>query len=41
MVPVVTLKIQEGNIVRVCVEEYAELPVDKYGFVGEILPVKI
>lgn len=36
MVPVMTPEMQEGNILRICVEEYAELPVDKDGFKGEI-----
>lgn len=40
MVPVVTPETQEGNILRVCVEEYGELPVDKDGFKGEIPDVK-
>ena len=36
MVPVATSEMQKGNILRVCVEEYGELPVDKEGFKGEI-----
>lgn len=36
MVPVMTPEMQEGNILRVCVEEYSELPVDKDGFKGDI-----
>ena len=36
MVPVMTTEMQEGNILRVCVEEYAELPVDKVAFKGDI-----
>ncbi|NJD03543.1 MAG: mannitol dehydrogenase [Ruminiclostridium sp.] len=40
MVPVMTPQMQEGNILRVCVEEYGELPVDKDGFKGEIPAVK-
>ncbi len=40
MVPVMTPEMQEGNILRVCVEEYGELPVDKDGFKGEIPAVK-
>ena len=36
MVPVMTLEMQEGNMLRVCVEEYCELPVDKEAFKGEI-----
>ncbi|MBR7143271.1 MAG: mannitol dehydrogenase [Clostridia bacterium] len=35
MVPIVTPEMQEGNILRVWVEEYCELPVDRAGFVGE------
>lgn len=40
MVPVVTPELQEGNILRVYVEEYGELPVDKDGFIGEIPDIK-
>lgn len=40
MVPVVTPEMQEGNILRVCVEEYGELPVDKDGFAGKIPEIK-
>lgn len=40
MVPVVTPEAQEGNILKVCVEEYGKLPVDKDGFVGEIPDIK-
>ena len=40
MVPVMTPQMQEGNILRVCVEEYGELPVDKDGFKGEIPAIK-
>lgn len=36
MVPVMTPEMQDGNILKVCVEEYGELPVDKDGFKGEI-----
>jgi len=36
MVPVMTPEMQEGNLLKVCVEEYCELPVDKDGFKGEI-----
>lgn len=36
MVPIMTDKMREGNILRVWVEEYDELPVDKEAFVGEI-----
>ena len=40
MVPVMTSEKQKGNILRVCVEEYDELPVDKDGFIGEIPYIK-
>jgi mannitol-1-phosphate 5-dehydrogenase len=40
MVPVMTPEMQEGNILRVCVEEYDELPVDKDGFKGVIPDIK-
>ncbi len=40
MVPVVTPESQEGNVLRVCVEEYGELPVDKDAFIGEIPHIK-
>jgi len=40
MVPVMTPEMQEGNILRVCVEEYSQLPVDKDAFKGEIPAVK-
>lgn len=40
MVPVMTPKLQQGNILRICVEEYSELPVDKDGFKGEIPFIK-
>lgn len=40
MVPVMTPEMQGGNILRVCVEEYGELPVDKDGFKGEIPEIK-
>jgi mannitol-1-phosphate 5-dehydrogenase len=36
MVPVITPEMQKGNILRICAEEYCELPVDKSGFKGEI-----
>lgn len=36
MVPVMTPEMQEGNPLRICVEEYCELPVDKAAFKGEI-----
>lgn len=40
MVPVMTSEMQDGNILRICVEEYCELPVDKDGFKGEIPDIK-
>jgi mannitol-1-phosphate 5-dehydrogenase len=40
MVPVMTPEMQEGNPLRVWVEEYAELPVDRDGFRGPIPPVR-
>lgn len=40
MVPVMTSKMQEGNILRICVEEYSELPVDRDAFKGEIPFIK-
>lgn len=36
MVPVMTPEMQKGNILRICVEEYCELPVDREAFKGEI-----
>ncbi len=36
MVPVQTEAMRDGDPLRVCVEEYAFLPVDKAGFKGEI-----
>lgn len=36
MVPVMTTEMQEGNLLRVCVEEFCELPVDKDAFKGNI-----
>lgn len=36
MVPATTTEMQDGNILRVCVEPFCELPVDRDGFVGEI-----
>lgn len=36
MVPVMTPAMQEGNPLRIWVEEYAELPVDRDGFRGPI-----
>lgn len=40
MVPVMTPEMQEGNPLRVWVEPYCELPVDKAGFKGNIPPIK-
>jgi mannitol-1-phosphate 5-dehydrogenase len=40
MVPVMTEEMLQGNITRVCVEEYNELPVDKDGFRGPIPEIK-
>lgn len=40
MVPVMTPEMQEGNILRICTEEYGELPVDRDGFKGEIPDIK-
>jgi len=40
MVPIMTEEMQEGNPLRVYVEEYCELPVDKDGFKGEIPDIK-
>ena len=40
MVPVMTTEMQQGNILRICVEEYGELPVDKDGFKGDIPVIK-
>ncbi len=40
MVPVMTDEMREGNILRVWVEPYEELPVDKDAFRGEIPPIK-
>jgi len=36
MVPVMTREMQAGNLLRICVEPYSTLPVDKDAFVGEI-----
>jgi len=36
MVPVMTEEMKEGNPLRVCVESYCELPVDKAAFRGEL-----
>ena len=40
MVPVMTEEMQEGNPLRVYVEEYCELPVDKDAFKGKIPDIK-
>ena len=40
MVPVMTSAMQDGNILRICVEEYSELPVDRDAFKGEIPLIK-
>ncbi len=40
MVPVMTGEMQNGNVLRICVEEYGELPVDKEGFKGKIPVIK-
>jgi len=40
MVPIMTPKMQDGNPLRVWVEPYCELPVDKDGFKGEIPEIK-
>ncbi len=40
MVPVSTPEMQEGNLLRVCVEAYDALPVDRGGFRGEIPSIK-
>lgn len=40
MVPVMTPEMQEGNVLRVCVEAFGELPVDKDGFKGDIPEIK-
>ena len=36
MVPIMSKEMQEGNILKVWVEPFCELPVDKNGFKGEI-----
>lgn len=36
MVPIMSTEMQEGNILKVWVEPFCELPVDKNGFKGEI-----
>ena len=40
MVPVMTDEMREGNILRVWVEPYEELPVDKDAFRGPVPPIK-
>jgi len=40
MVPVMSPEMQEGNPLRIWVEEYAELPVDRDGFRGEIPAIR-
>jgi mannitol-1-phosphate 5-dehydrogenase len=40
MVPIMTEEMQEGNPLRVYVEKYCELPVDKDAFKGEIPGIK-
>jgi mannitol-1-phosphate 5-dehydrogenase len=40
MVPVMTPEMQENNPLRVCVEEYCELPVDKAAFKGDMPDLK-
>lgn len=40
MVPVMTDEMREGNALRVWVEPYCEMPVDKVAFVGEIPDLK-
>ena len=40
MVPVQTSEMQDGEPLRVCVERYSFLPVDKAAFVGEIPEIK-
>jgi len=37
MVPIMTEEMQKGNPLRVCVEEYDFLPIDKDAFVNEVL----
>ncbi len=36
MVPIMTEEMKAGNLLRVCVERYCELPVDRAAFKGEI-----
>jgi mannitol-1-phosphate 5-dehydrogenase len=40
MVPLQTEEMQDGNPLRICVEAYGFLPVDKAGFKGEIPHIK-
>jgi mannitol-1-phosphate 5-dehydrogenase len=40
MVPVMTPEMQGGNMLKIWVEEYDQLPVDKDGFKGEIPEIK-
>jgi len=40
MVPVQTSEMKDGNPLRICVEKYSELPVDKEAFKGEIPQIK-
>ena len=40
MVPVQTEEMKNGEPLRVCVEEYGFLPVDKDAFIGEIPPIE-
>ena len=40
MVPLQTADMQEGNILRICTERYAYLPVNKDGFKGGIPDIK-
>jgi mannitol-1-phosphate 5-dehydrogenase len=40
MVPVQTPEMQDGNLLRVCVERYGYLPVDRDAFRGEIPQIK-
>jgi len=40
MVPVMTSEMQEGNPLRIWVEEHEELPVDREGFRGEVPAIR-
>ena len=40
MVPIQTPEMQQGNILRICAENYSVLPVNKNAFIGEIPKVK-